>query len=135
MGDKPKPPTLPKGAPKELQDFLDCTAASVTLGSGKVDWLKLKDVLPKKFPGSDFVPEDAKVEVSFEATAGGGVTIGIGMGGLTLISLPATVKNGQLSLDTSGVPDVGGAPAAVTSGSTISTPRSRRTASNSAASR
>lgn len=114
MGDKVKPPALPPGAPKDVVDFVSCKAATLSWQSGKVDWLKLQDVLPKKFPGAEWIPDNAKVEISFEATAGGGVTVGIGVGGITLLSLPASIKGGKLDVDTSKLPNVGGAPKAVT---------------------
>src|SRR3954454_17938908 len=109
MGEKQQPPKLPKGAPKDLSDFVACTSATLTWKAGKIDWLKLKDLLPKDFPGKDWVPEDAKPEISFEDDGKGGVNLGIGVGGLTLLTLPASIKGGKLTIDTSGVPDVGGA--------------------------
>ena len=89
MGD-PQPPQLPAKAPQGLKDFIDCKVQAVTIAKGKVDWLDLGDDVPDS-------------DLSFEpGDAPGSAKIGIGVFGLTVVSVPASVDaNGQLVVDTS----------------------------------
>ncbi len=89
---KPKPPELPKDAPADVKDFIDCKGNAIELKPGKVTWLGL--------PGGEFLPDP---EVSFKAGAQAGtvdITVTIG----TSMTIPASVKDGKLDLDTSNVP-------------------------------
>ncbi len=88
---KPAPPTqpeLPKNAPKALQGFLECKGNRLTFKPGKIKWLK------------------GQPTVTFaEGEQAGTVNVTIGWGFVSL-TLPATVKDGQLSIDTENVPDL-----------------------------
>ncbi len=97
---KKKPPKLPgKPPPKDdkaatekynaLADFVDCKGNTVTLKAGKLDWL-----------GLDIAPD-----ATFEADKNKPGTINIKADlGIGKITLPATVKDGKLDVDTSGLP-------------------------------
>lgn len=56
MGDKQQPPKLPKGAPDNLTKFVSCESPKLTWTAGKIDWLKIKDLLPKDFPARTGCP-------------------------------------------------------------------------------
>ena len=90
----PQPPKAPDDAPQDLKDFLECKGLVLKWKPGKVNWLGL--------------PVDP--DVSFEAGAKPGtidlkITIGSPPFGLSF-SLPATVGwAGELSIDTSKIPD------------------------------
>lgn len=100
-GKKPKPPRLPGPPPKgdkaatkkynALVDFVDCKGNTVTLEAGRLDWLGL-DVAP---------------DASFEADKNKPGTINIKIHiGTDTVTLPASVKNGKLELDTSELPSL-----------------------------
>jgi hypothetical protein len=90
----PGPPQLPRGTPADLRDFVDCKAGSVTLKSGKVDW----------------IPNLPEVEVTLTPGARPGsveIRVGLNVGGLPIsLSLPVTVTGGRLEVDASNVPDL-----------------------------
>ncbi len=100
MGDKPgkkkkaKPPGVPKGAPKELVDFVDCKGDAVTLKAGKLDWIPKEGL-------AEFAP-DPTVTFEEDKTKPGAVTIKVTLG--KTFTLPASVKDGKLEVDTSGIP-------------------------------
>ncbi len=97
MGDvdpKAAKPALPKGAPKDLVDFVDCVAGTVTIKPGKVGWAgKL-----------DLGITEIEPEISFAAGENGGINLTIGSG-MVSITLPGSIANGQLAFDTSSLPD------------------------------
>lgn len=95
MGDPQQPP-LPESAPAELRDFVACKRASVTIRNGPLDWLPLPAEL------SDLPKPDLTLE---PGTSAGSATISVGFGIFSL-SLPASVTNGELQVDTSGLPDM-----------------------------
>ena len=78
-----------------MRDFIDCKAASVTIAKGKLTWLDL----PEDSPDPD---------ISVEPGAKPGTaTINIGVFGLTVASIPASIDaNGQLAVDTSALPNI-----------------------------
>ncbi|MGQ0804693.1 MAG: hypothetical protein ACT4PI_12635 [Actinomycetota bacterium] len=98
---KPKPPKLPgKPPPKddkaatdkynEATKFLDCTGTKVVLKAGKLDWIDFGWITP---------------EATFEADKAKPGTINIKVKLPTGdISLPATVKDGKLDVDTKDLP-------------------------------
>ena len=84
-----KPPKLPPGAPKALQDFVACTSSSVELDSTKLDWVP-------KGPLGDFAPSPTLTPGSAPNTG----TISMGP-----LDMAASIgPNGELVVDTSGVP-------------------------------
>jgi hypothetical protein len=91
---KAKPPELPKGAPKDIADFVDCKGNTVTFKAGKVDWI------PKEGLG-EFVPDP---EVGFEEdkTKPGTFNVKVKLG--VTFTLPASIKDGKLEVDTTSVP-------------------------------
>lgn len=98
---KPKPPKLPgKPPPKddkaatdkynEATKFLDCTGTKVVLKAGKLDWIDFGWITPE----ASFEPDKAKpgtINIKVKLPTGD-------------ISLPATVKDGKLDIDTKGLP-------------------------------
>lgn len=84
-----KPPKLPPGAPKALQNFVACTSASVELDSTKLDWVP-------KGPLGDFAPSPTFTPGSAPNTGT------ISMGPLDMAA--SLGPNGELVVDTSGVP-------------------------------
>ena len=102
MGDPLDPSKgLPKGAPDDLRAFLECKGASVTFKDGSLPWLSLSGVVPDDL--KDFVPAGAAPSLSITAGPGAGATIGISVGDVSVASVPASISNGQLSVDTSGL--------------------------------
>lgn len=99
MGDgdaKAKKPQLPAGVPKDLDAFIECTSASVTIKSGKVGWVgKL-----------DLGVTEIEPEISFEAGEKGAINLSVGKG-FVAITLPASITDGQLTIDTGNLPQAG----------------------------
>lgn len=91
---EPKAPVAPEGAPPELKDFFDCKGDVLRWQPGKVTWLGL--------------PVDPQVSFEHGAAQGGvniKVTIGAPPFGISF-SLPAAVdSSGQLTVDTTSIPD------------------------------
>jgi hypothetical protein len=86
----PRKPDIPDTAPVDLIDFVDCKGATVTLKKGKAKWL----------------PKLPEVDISFEeGTEAGSITITVAYGFVS-VSIPASVKDGQLSVDTGKFPNV-----------------------------
>lgn len=92
----PVEPKLPDSAPLELRAFIACKRSSVTIGNGPLNWLPLPPEL-QDLPVPDLT-------ITPGPTAGT-ATLNVGFGMLS-IDLPATITNGQLSVDSSGLPDV-----------------------------
>ena len=89
MADKkPKALELPKDAPKDLVGFIDCTVNTVTIKPGKLGWITGS-------PKATFAPgaKPGTFEITIDWT-------------ITSVTLPAQVKNGQLVVDSSKVPDL-----------------------------
>jgi hypothetical protein len=102
MGDPVDPSSgLPKDAPAELRTFLGCTGASVTLKDGPIGWLKVSGLVPDSL--KDVVPDVAPT-LSITQGAGQSATVSVSIGPISLASsVPVSISNGQLSVDTSGV--------------------------------
>jgi len=111
----PQAPQVPKEAPEGLRKFIACEANQVTLENGTLSWLSLS--------GKDLVPPDVAQYVPdkiLNGTVHPGLTItpdpstpgkaeikiGIEVPGLGTVgpSIPASVENGTLTADTSGLP-------------------------------
>ncbi|HYN70417.1 MAG TPA: hypothetical protein VEX41_09425 [Candidatus Eisenbacteria bacterium] len=111
----PQAPQVPKEAPEGLRKFIACEANQVTLENGTLSWLSVsgKDVVPPDVapyvpdkilngtvhPGLTITPDPSspgKAEIK----------IGIEVPGLGTVgpSIPASVENGTLTADTSGLP-------------------------------
>jgi hypothetical protein len=85
-GTAPKPPQIPDTAPQALKDFIDCRADSYAFADGPLEFLEMQPKPKVAFtPGS--TPDTA--------------TLAITVMGFTL-KLPAAIRAGQLSIDTSG---------------------------------
>lgn len=102
-GDKPagktkkkkaKPPDLPKGAPKELVDFVDCKADSYTIAPGKIGWL------PKEGIG-EYLP-DPEVSFAEDPNKKGTFNVSVTLG--KKFTFPGTIKDGKLEVDSSTAP-------------------------------
>jgi hypothetical protein len=98
--EKPEKPKLPgKKPPKSdkeatakynaATDFLDCKGTTLTLKPGKLDWL-----------GLDITP-DATFEADKNKPGTINIKVDLGLGSVTL---PASVKDGKLNVDTSNLP-------------------------------
>lgn len=92
-GHKPKKapakPDLPPKAPAGIVDFVGCTADTVAIKKGTIDWL----------------PDLPDVDVAFEpGEAAGSVKATISKSVISA-SVTASVKDGKLDVDTSGFPD------------------------------
>ena len=97
---------LSKSAPADLRDFLSCKTASLTLRNGSVGWLQLSGLVPDDYRG--IIPDGISPSLTIQpGSAAGTATITLGLGPLFSISIPASVTNGQLSLDTSSLPTQG----------------------------
>jgi len=95
MGDKKAgPPKLPGKAPKDLKDFVGCKRLTVELDLTANDWLPS-------------VPVFGKPKVTATATGADKADLTIG-GEYVKFKLPVSVSSGQLKVDTSEVPDLGG---------------------------
>lgn len=123
MGDGTQPqqapgaqqPQLPPNAPKDLQDFVSCKSATYTLKNGKVTWLSIK---PRDLLSADmaqYVPDavldtsvNPSMTISPDSSAPGtaSIRVGIDVPGLGTVgpSFTASVKDGSLNVDSSGVP-------------------------------
>ena len=97
MGDQDEL-QLPPEMPADLRDFLQCKSASVTLKDGTLTWLKLEGL-------GDMMPDGLKPDLSISpGTTPGTGTITIKLVGDFQLSLPASISNGELSVDTSNPP-------------------------------
>ena len=87
---KPKKPQV-DGAPKELDDFLDCKSMSITLEPGKLDWIPKKGIFEySPTPSVEYAPGKAEGTVDLKISLG--------------LSTTVTAKvnaDGQLEVDTS----------------------------------
>lgn len=99
MGDTKTPtaPQLPKDVPEDIRLFVECKKLTVTIQNGKVPWLPLPDDVKK------YLPDSVKPELSITpGSKPGTATIKLGLGPIS-VSLPASVSDGTLSVDTSDV--------------------------------
>src|ERR1041385_816709 len=102
MGDPVDPSIgLPAAAPKALKAFLDCSGAAVLFANGSIPWLSVSALVPDSL--KDIVP-DVAPSVTIESTSATTATISISIGGIPITSIPASISNGTLNLDTSGLP-------------------------------
>lgn len=99
MGDKPQPPQLPKDVPADIRDFFECKSATVTLKDGALGWITLPDELKSA------MKEGAKPKLTIAPGATpGSATVTVSLPTKLMdvsFSLPATIKDGQLNVDTS----------------------------------
>ena len=85
----PKPPKLPKDAPKPIKDFLEGKASSVTLAPGKITWL----------PKPKAVSDAPNPTVTFTAKPGSDVVTASAGYGPASIDLEVSVVDGRLKVD------------------------------------
>ena len=97
MGERRDPPRLPDGAPADLQQFLACTRLSVDVDLSTTSW----------FPRPSIVPRRVEPSVTARSTGTDRAEVAVGWGLLSL-TLPISITNGALSIDTSAIPDIGG---------------------------
>lgn len=97
MGDPIKPPGLPRTAPTELRDFVACRRLELTLDPTRLGWL----------PRPAMVPESAAPTVTPTATGPDQMEVSVGWGFVS-ITLPVSVADGHLHIDSTNIPDLGG---------------------------
>ncbi|MDO8392590.1 MAG: hypothetical protein Q7V57_19115 [Actinomycetota bacterium] len=97
MGEPIKPPGLPRSAPPELRDFVACRRLEVTLDPARLGWL----------PRPAMVPESAAPDVTPTVTGPNSMEVSVGWGFVS-ITLPVSVADGHLQIDSSNIPDLGG---------------------------
>jgi len=119
MGDKDgqqaQAPSLPKGIPDDLRKFLACETNQVTLKDGEISWFSVKgsDLVPASM--AEYVPDKLmngtvhpSMSITPDPAAPGKASVRIGMDvpGLGTVgpSVPASVENGSLNVDTSSLP-------------------------------
>jgi hypothetical protein len=91
MGDgdpKARQPALPAKTPKDIQDFIACTAAALTVKGGTVGWLGKIDL----------ELTEIEPDISFAAGENGAINITVGKG-MVALTVPASVVDGQLSIE------------------------------------
>ena len=99
-----RPPDLPAEAPLELREFIECKRDSVTITQGDLTWLPLPPDIEEYAPTPTLGLEPG-------ATPGTGtMTIGISFATLTI---PVSIADGELHIDTSGVSSIPGAQEAI----------------------
>jgi hypothetical protein len=93
----PSPPPLPEGLPAPLRDFIECRTTTATIENGPLTWIALppeaRGFLGGKPPVLDIQPGPAPGTATLRVSAG-----------FISASLPASVANGRLSIDTSKLP-------------------------------
>lgn len=92
-----QPPPLPASLPQDLRDFIECRSDSATIANGPVTWVELPDaatgLLGKAPPELTVTPgEDA-----------GTATLQVKIGFMS-VTLPTSVAEGKLAIDTSKLP-------------------------------
>lgn len=90
----PEPAKLPGNAPTALGNFVGCTIDSVDLDLADVGWL------PKPEAAPDFLTPSASVEDGWTPQR---ATIRIGYGDFMSLSIPASIVDGRLSVDSSNL--------------------------------
>src|SRR5687767_4228351 len=92
-----QPPPLPASLPQELRDFIECRSDSTTIANGPVTWVELPDaatgLLGKAAPELTVTPGEAP----------GTATLRIKIGFVS-VTLPTSVADGKLAIDTSKLP-------------------------------
>ncbi|TPW16178.1 MAG: hypothetical protein FD127_271, partial [Acidimicrobiaceae bacterium] len=94
---KPKPPKLPDNAPQEVKDFIACTRLVAELDLAQVGWL----------PRPPGVPEAMAPTAEAASTGTNSAEVKVGWGFVSL-TLPVSVTAGQLAVDTTNIPTMGG---------------------------
>ena len=89
---------LPDGLPEDLRDFLECRTASATIANGPIEWVQLPDA------ATSFLGGAKKPELTVRPGAAPDVAILDIKVGFLSVSLPASVADGKLSVDTSKLP-------------------------------
>lgn len=93
---EPQQPQVPPDAPEDVRKFFDCTGTKMEWKPGKVTWLGLP------------VDPDIQFEHGAPGTVNLKITVGTPPFGVSF-TLPASVNaNGELTVDTSSVPDLSG---------------------------
>jgi hypothetical protein len=105
-----KPPELPPNLPQDLRDFVECRSTSVTIKDGPQAWVAVPDGV-KGYLAPNAAPE-LRIEPGPSPEA---MTIKVGLGVFS-VSLPATIREGRLSIDTKALPWL--APASIGTGIT-----------------
>jgi hypothetical protein len=99
-----RPPDLPPDAPLDLREFIECKRDSVTIKQGELTWLPLPPEIKEYAPNPTLGLEPG-------ASPGTGtMTIGISFATLTI---PVSISDGELHMDTSGVSSIPGAQEAI----------------------
>jgi len=93
-----KPPELPPNLPQDLRDFVECRTTSVAIKDGPQAWVGVPDGA-KGFLSPGAAPE-LRIEPGGSPEA---MTIKVGLG-MFSVSLPATIRDGRLSIDTRALP-------------------------------
>jgi len=64
--DAPKPPTVPKKAPREVKDFISCKRATLEISPGKITWLPIPVDPEMTFaPGAAEGTVDIEIKIPF----------------------------------------------------------------------
>ena len=87
-----KPPPLPDGTPKDIRDFVSCTSDKLELKPGKINWL----------------PVPISPTASFEQPANetNTVRVKLAVGEFVSATVPISITDGEMSVDTSAWPDL-----------------------------
>lgn len=93
-----RPPKLPDAAPQDLRDFVSCKRLDVVLRLDQLGWLPRPPLIPESMkptvtltPGS--TPNSAEASIGWDILS---------------LTLPVSIGNGQLHVDTTNVPDLEG---------------------------
>ncbi len=93
-----KAPTLPDSLPDDLRDFVECRSASVLIKNGPQVWVTVPEGI------SGFLSRDAKPDLTIEpGLVPGSARVKVSLGFISM-TLPATIADGRLSIDTNGLP-------------------------------
>ena len=92
---------LPDDVPEEIRDFLSCRSATLTLTDGELGWLE--SLASGDRPALALGGLRPRLSIQ-PGDAAGSVTLKISLGWLFSISIRVAVTNGQLAVDTSGLP-------------------------------
>ncbi len=99
-----RPPDLPPDAPLDLREFIECKRDSVTIKQGELTWLPLPPEIKEYAPNPTLGLEPG-------ASPGTGtMTLSVGFATLTI---PVSISDGELHMDTSGVSAIPGAQEAI----------------------
>lgn len=94
-GKKKRSPRLPSGAPVELREFVACTRMEIDLDPSRLGWL----------PRPPGIPDAVAPSVTITANGANAVNVSVGWGFISL-TLPVSVRGGELIVDTTHLPDI-----------------------------